>query len=173
MFLPSYFILCHLLFFLLLSLTYFSLAQSLCLSVSGLSVFVSLCISFPPLPLPLSPVFSLSLSLFYTRTHRLTHTRAGLYTHSCMLLALDAFSSAERYISELTWLSCASRKHVLICIIFQVSLGSTETLPSCVHLRRTWDARFLLCHGQDISILHCAQIVLCFRCPNRARETHN
>ena len=98
-----------------------------------LSVFVSLCISFPALCL-LSLSLSLSLSLFYTRTHRLTHTRAGLYAHSCMHLDLDAFSSA---VSELTLLSCASRKHVLIYIIFQVSSGSTGTLPSGVHLRRT------------------------------------
>ena len=135
MFLPSYFIFRHILSFLLLSLTYFSLAQSLCLSVSSficcrVSVYL-FPFSTPPF---ISCFFSLSLSLFYTRIHRLAHTHAGLYTHSCMLLALDAFSST---VSELTWLSCASRKHVLIYIIFQVSLGSTETLPSCVPLRRT------------------------------------
>ena len=149
------------------------ISLSLSLSVSqfqALSVFISLCLSFPPLTLPLCPVFPLSLFLCFTCEHTGSHTHAGLYTHSCMLLALDAFSSA---VSELTSLSCASRKHVLISIIFQVSLGSTETLPSCVHLRRTGDARFLLCHWQDIRILHCAQIVLCFGCSNIARETHN
>lgn len=114
MFLPSYFILRHLLSFLLLSLTYFSLAQSLCLSVSGficcrVSVYL-FPFSTPPF---ISCFLSLSLSFFYTRIHRLAHTHAGLYTHSCMLLALDAFSSA---VSELTWLSCASRKHVLLFI---------------------------------------------------------
>lgn len=128
MFLPSYFIPPCLLSFLLLSLTYFSLTWSLCLSVSGficvhLSVYL-----FPSSNPPFISCFSLSLSfsLLHMNTQTLTH--AGLYTHSRMLLALDAFSSA---VSELTSLSCASRKHVLIYIIFQVSLSS---LKHCLHV---------------------------------------
>ena len=110
------------------------LSHSVCLSLSfslslRLYLFLSLCVSPSP---PFVSCFS--LSVFYTRTHRLMHTRAGLYTHSCMLLDLNALSSA---VSEFTLLFCASRKHVLIYIIFQVSSGSTGTLPSGVHLRRT------------------------------------